>query len=83
MHSIIPRVSGIATPIKSSRWNALLLKAISKHVTLSYADKIVSTTTVRKLFEHLKRKFNSPPDLRIQAKRNFIKCYLHFKNNCK
>ena len=60
----------------------LILKAIPNMFHYLNDDQIPATTNrLENYFGHLKEKLTLHRGLRIQAKRNFIKWYLHFKNN--
>lgn len=63
---------------------SLILKAIP-YMFHYIDDKEIPATTNRleNYFSHLKEKLTLHRGLRMQAKRNFIKWYLHFKNNPK
>jgi len=63
---------------------SLLLKAIPNMFHYLNDDQIPFTTNrLENYFGHLKEKLTLHRGLRIQAKRNFIKWYLHFKNSGK
>jgi hypothetical protein len=60
----------------------LILKAIPNMFHYLNDEQIPATTNrLENYFGHLKEKLTLHRGLRIQAKRNFIKWYLHFKNN--
>lgn len=60
----------------------LILKAIPNMFHYLNDDEIPATTNrLENYFGHLKDKLTLHRGLRLQAKRNFIKWYLHFKNN--
>lgn len=61
---------------------SLILKAIPNMFHYLNDEQIPATTNrLENYFGHLKGKLTLHRGLRIQAKRNFIKWYLHFKNN--
>jgi hypothetical protein len=60
----------------------LLLKAVPNMFHYLNDDQIPATTNrLENYFGHLKEKLTLHRGLRLMAKRNFIKWYLHFKNN--
>jgi hypothetical protein len=60
----------------------LILKAIPNMFHYLNDEQIPATTNrLENYFGHLKEKLTLHRGLRMQAKRNFIKWYLHFKNN--
>lgn len=62
----------------------LIIKAIPNMFHYLNDEQIPATTNrLENYFGHLKEKLTLHRGLRIQAKRNFIKWYLHFKNNFK
>lgn len=62
----------------------LIYQAIPQLFTYLNDPQIPSTTNrLESYFKHLKEKLLLHSGLRLEAKRNFIKWYLHFKNNPK